>query len=148
MKITNAAIYDIIEATKKFSNAKGKTAFVLFRVLRKLQDEIKDCDDQKNKLIQEYGKEVEGGIAIPNDDKEAYEKFMAKFTPILLYQIDVDIPQLTDEEFDSLYEVDAPNATMNDYAIIDAFLVKKPEPEKKEEKADTEPDETKEAVAE
>ena len=37
MKITNAAIYDIIEATKKFSNAKGKTAFVLFRVLRKLQ---------------------------------------------------------------------------------------------------------------
>lgn len=83
MKITNAAIYDIIEATKKFSNAKGKTAFVLFRVLRKLQDEIKDCDDQKNKLIQEYGKEVEGGIAIPNDDKEAYEKFMAKFTPII-----------------------------------------------------------------
>ena len=91
---------------------------------------------------------MEGGIAIPNDDKETYEKFMAKFTPILLYQIDVDIPQLTEEEFDSLYEVDAPNATMNDYAILTLFLVKKPEPEKKEEKADTEPDETKEAVAE
>ena len=44
--------------------------------------------------------------------------------------------------------IDAPNATMNDYAIIDAFLVKKPEPEKKEEKADTEPDETKEAAVE
>lgn len=37
---------------------------------------------------------------------------------------------------------------MNDYAIIDAFLVKKPEPEKKEEKTDTEPDETKEAAVE
>ena len=136
------------EYIKSRTKHRPKIAVVLGSGLSEFCDEIKDCDDQKNKLIQEYGKEVEGGIAIPNDDKEAYEKFMAKFTPILLYQIDVDIPQLTEEEFDSLYEVDAPNATMNDYAIIDAFLVKKPEPEKKEEKADTEPDETKEAAVE
>lgn len=61
MKLTNATIYDIIGAVNKFNNAKGKTAFILFRTLRKLNEEIKDCDEQKNKLIQKYGKEVEGG---------------------------------------------------------------------------------------
>lgn len=85
MKLTNATIYDIIGAVNKFNNAKGKTAFILFRTLRKLNEEIKDCDEQKNKLIQKYGKEVEGGgIAIPRDDAEATKNFMEEFTPILL----------------------------------------------------------------
>lgn len=138
MKITNAAIYDVIESIKKFNNAKGRTAFVLFRALRKLQEEIKDCDDQKNKLIQKYGKEVDGGIAIPQDDKEAYEKFMTDFAPILFYQLDVDIPQLTEEEFNSLYDVEAPEATMNDYAILDAFLRQEAKVEEKTENSDKE----------
>ena len=40
MKLTNATIYDIIGAVNKFNNAKGKTAFILFRTLRKLNEEI------------------------------------------------------------------------------------------------------------
>ena len=88
MKLTNATIYDIIGAVNKFNNAKGKTAFILFRTLRKLNEEIKDCDEQKNKLIQKYGKEVEGGgIAIPRDDAEATKNFMEEFTPSYSVQL-------------------------------------------------------------
>ena len=133
MKLTNAAIYDIIGPINKFSNAKGKTAFILFRALRKLQEEIKDCDEQKNKLIQKYGKEVDGGIAIPREDTEATDNFMKEFTPILFYQLDVDVPQLTEKEFNELEDVDAPEAGMADYNIIYTFLVKKEEPEKIDE---------------
>ena len=140
MKLTNATIYDIIGAVNKFNNAKVKTAFILFRTLRKLNEEIKDCDEQKNKLIQKYGKEVEGGgIAIPRDDAEATKNFMEEFTPILLCPIDVDIPQLTEEEFNDLENVDAPNAGLTDFDIIYTFLVKKPESKKEEtEKVDAE----------
>ncbi len=125
MKLTNAAIYDIIGAISKFNNAKGKTAFVLFRTLRKLQEEIKDCDEQKNILIQKYGKEENGRFVIPNEDTEATQNFMKEFTPILFYQLDIDIPQLTEKEFDELENVDAPEARVVDYEIIYTFLVSK-----------------------
>ena len=49
---------------------------------------------------------------------------MNEFTPILFYQIDVDIPRLTEEDFDELENVDAPEANMMDYNIIYNFLVK------------------------
>ena len=135
--VTNATIYDTIAAINKFAAAKGKTAFVLFRALRKLQDEIKDCDEQKNTLIQKYGKEIDGGgIGIEPEDKDAYEGFLKEFTPILFYELEVDLPQMTEEDFNSLYEVDAKEAGINDYALIEALLVEKPEPKKKEEKAE------------
>lgn len=124
MKLTNAAIYDIIGAISKFNNAKGKTAFILFRTLRKLQEEIQDCDEQKNKLIQKYGKKDDEGFIISREDTEATKKFMNEFTPILFYQIDVDIPRLTEEDFDELENVDAPETNMMDYNIIYNFLVK------------------------
>lgn len=136
MKLTNAAIYDLITVINKFGGAKGRTAFVFFRALRKLQDEIKDCDEQKNKLIQKYGKEVENGIVIPRDDQEANDKFIKEFSPILFSTIEVDIPQLTEDEFNSLYDIAPEDATMNDYAILDAFMVEHPVVEKKDEKAD------------
>lgn len=124
MKLTNGAIYDIREAVQKFSDAKGRTAFVLFRALRKLQEEIQDCENQKNELIKKYGKENEdGSISISQDDKEASQKFFAEFGPILNFEIDVELPLMSEDDFAALYDVDAPNATMNDYAIIDAFLV-------------------------
>lgn len=134
--VTNATIYDTIAAINKFATAKGKTAFVLFRALRKLQDEIKDCDEQKNTLIKKYGKEIDGGIGIEPEDKDAYEGFLKEFTPILFYELEVDLPQMTEEDFNSLYEVDAKEAGINDYALIEALLVEKPEPEKKKEKAE------------
>ena len=124
MKLTNGAIYDIRESVQKFSNAKGRTAFVLFRALRKLQEEIQDCENQKNELIKKYGKENEdGSISISQDDKEASQKFFSEFGPILNFEIDVELPLMSEADFSALYNVDAPNATMNDYAIIDAFLV-------------------------
>lgn len=124
MKLTNGAIYDIREAVQKFSDAKGRTAFVLFRALRKLQEEIQDCENQKNELIKKYGKENEdGSISISQDDKEASQKFFSEFGPILNFEIDVELPLMSEADFSALYDVDAPNATMNDYAIIDAFLV-------------------------
>ena len=133
MKLTNAIIYDAIAAIQKFETAKGKTAFVLFRALRKLQEEIKDCDDQKNELIKKYGKEENDMIMIPQDDKEANDKFIKEFTPILFYKVDVDIPQMTEEDFEGLYNVDAADANMNDYALIEALMVKKSESNKKED---------------
>lgn len=130
MKLTNAIIYDLIGALNKFGNAKGKPAFVIFRTLRKLQDEIKDCDEQKNKLIQKYGKEIDGGIGIAPDDEEANKKFFEEFYPILLCEIDVNIPQMSEAEFNMLEDIEAPEASVNDFALLDAFLVEHPETKK------------------
>ena len=64
---------------------------------------------------------------------------MEEFTPILLCPINVDIPQLTEEEFNDLENVDAPNAGLTDFDIIYTFLVKKPELKEEEtEKVDAE----------
>lgn len=134
MKLTNAIIYDLIGALNKFGNAKGKPAFVIFRTLRKLQDEIKDCDEQKNKLIQKYGKEIDGGFGISPDDEEANKKFFEEFSPILFCEIDVNIPQMSETEFDMLEDIEAPEASINDFALLDAFLVK--HPKLKEEESD------------
>lgn len=131
MKINNATIYDLMTSIQKFNGAKGKTAFVLFRALRKLQDEIKDCDEQKNKLIQKYGKEMDNGMfGIDPEDNETNSKFFEEFSPILFYVLDIDIPKMSEKDFEALYDVDAPDANMNDYAIIDALLVQKPEDKK------------------
>ena len=137
MKLTNEAIYNLLTAIEKFNNVKGKTAFVLFRAFRKLQDEIKDCDEQKNNLLQKYGKEENGVVSVSRDDEEAYTAFMKEFVPILRYELEVDIPQFTEEEFDTLREVDS-QATMNDYYTLYTYMVKHSSPEPPVEKVEAE----------
>lgn len=120
MKITNGAIVEVIKAIQKFPNADGKLGYVMARTLRILSAEIKDYDEKRIELIQKYGEENGDGYeVIPGT--ENYKKFLDELIPIMNYSIDVNIPQIEEEEFDLPY---SPDATVADYNLIEQIFVK------------------------
>lgn len=121
MKITNGAILELISAIQKFGNADGKLGYVMARALRILSAEIKDYDEKRVELIQKYGtKDEEGNYSISPEDEENYKTFLEELVPILNYAIEVNIPQIDEEEFELPY---SPIATVADYSMIEQIFV-------------------------
>ena len=130
MKITNGAILEVITAIQKFANTDGKLGYVMARALRILTAEIKDYEEKRIILIQKYGtKSKDGENYTIEPDTENYEKFIDEIIPILNYAIDVNIPQIEEEEFDLPY---SPDATVADYNLIEQVFVKRKDRETSE----------------
>ena len=127
MKITNGAILEVITTIQKFANTDGKLGYVMARALRILSAEIKDYDEKRIELIKKYGTSEDGDNYTIEPDTENYEKFVQELVPILNYAIEVNIPQIDEEEFDLPY---SPNATVADYKLIEQIFVKRKEKDK------------------
>lgn len=123
MKITNGAILEVIAAIQKFANTDGKLGYVMARALRILTAEIKDYDEKRIALIQKYGEKSEdNGNYVIDPESDKYNEFLDELIPILNYAIDVNVPQVEEEEFDLPY---SPDATVADYNLIEQVFVKR-----------------------
>ena len=125
MKMTNTVIkllFDALNQPGFFENATGITGYAIYKNVRILTDEVKDYQKIIDDAIKKYGKESsEGYYTIDQTDTKAVEKFTKEILPIANAEIDVDLFQISEDQFDLPF---CETATPSQYAIIEEFLIK------------------------
>ena len=130
----------INETMTKIANAglTGKVAYLAYRNLSKLAKIADDYDKVRNELIQKYGEEdpeVEGQIVVKRES-DNYQKFVDELTEVLSGTEEISLYKIPEEAMDKLAEAEGLN--VSDFAIIDNYLVDRPEEPKVEEVAEEE----------
>lgn len=128
IKLNNATLVDIMGTLSKFDNASGKLSYAIHKTKRKLADDVKDFEDIRNKLIVKYGDENEDGTYTIHKDTEAYNKYINEIIPISEELVEVELYQITREEFDNSDYYNE-KASTKDYDILEVLFVKKDESE-------------------
>ena len=141
-KFTINELVTINETMSKVANAglTGKVAYLAYRNLSKLAKIADDYEKTRNDLIQKYGEEdpeVEGQIIVKRDS-ENYPKFVEELTEVLSQTEDVDLYKIQESDLDKLADADL---SVSDFAVIDNYLVDRPEKEDETEEGDAAPDE-------
>ena len=135
MKYTTNELVTINETMTKVANAglTGKVAYLAYRNLSKLAKIASDYDKVRNELIQKYGEadpEVEGQMVVKRES-ENYPKFVEELTEVLSQTEEIDLYKIPEEAMDKIAEAEGLN--VSDFAIIDNYLVDRPEEPKVEE---------------
>lgn len=125
----------INEVMGKVANAglTGKVAYLAYRNLSKLAKIASDYEKVRNELIQKYGEadpEVEGQMVVKRES-ENYPKFVEELTEVLSQTEEIDLYKIPEEAMDKIAEAEGLN--VSDFAIIDNYLVDRPEEPKVEE---------------
>lgn len=106
MKVTLKDIVESQEVMRTLSNKplRGRVAFKVARLLKKLEAELTTFNDTRVKLIESYAKKDEEGNYVTNDkneyqfDQDNANKFIEEINKLLLEELDVDAnPILVDE---------------------------------------------------
>lgn len=129
--LTTNEIVTLADTLKKMANARltGKPAYLAYRNLSKVAKIADDFEKARNELILKYG-EKDGEQTVVRKGSENYPKFVEEITEILTQPEEVDLYQISEDELEKFADADL---TMSDFAVIDTYLVERPEPEKKEE---------------
>ena len=106
MKVTLKDIVESQEVMRTLSNKplRGRVAFKVARLLKKLEAELTTFNDTRVKLIESYAKKDEEGNYVTNDKNEYQfdegnaNKFVEEINKLLLEELDIDAnPILVDE---------------------------------------------------
>lgn len=124
MKLTNLTMINLLNSISKFPYVTGKIGYAFARNKRILSSELSDFESARNSLLEKYGEKNEEGYYIdPNNSKNA-NKYQKEITEVLNTEIEVNLMQINDDEYEMPYSEDA---SVQDYDIIELFLVKKKE---------------------
>ena len=122
--VTLKDIVESQEAMRALSEKplRGRVAFKVARLLKKLEAELTTFNDTRIKLIEAYAKKDEEGNYITNDKKEYQfdqdnaDKFVEELNRLLLEELEIDAnPILVDE----IEELDFTPAEM---AMLEPFM--------------------------
>jgi len=129
--LTTNEIVTLADTLKKMANAglTGKPAYLAYRNLSNVAKIADDFEKARNELILKYG-EKDGEQTVVRKGSENYPKFVEEITEILIQTEEVDLYQISEDALEKFADADL---TMSDFAVIDTYLVERPEPEKKEE---------------
>lgn len=125
MKLCKSFIFGFVNAIENkgfMYKTKGKTSFAIYRNMKILSKVIEDLEDARINAIDKYGKRLEdGSIGIEENDKEASQKFLEETERFFNDEVEVDVFQIEEDEFELPY---CESATPMEYAVIEAILVK------------------------
>ena len=140
-EITNFQMINIIPVLNKFADATGKLGYVITRAKTKMIAEVKPFEEERDKLFRKYGTENEDGTYSVDPGSEHFQDFVKELTSILDDKTEIEIRQLTQEEYDALEEFPK-EATAKDYELIEDMFVEPimsaPENEEEENKENEE----------
>lgn len=89
---------------------------------RKMSEEIAEYVKEKQRIFEKYGQKQEDGWIIPKDSHE-FKKAMEEIMQIATYQTEVNIPQVSEEEFIQKFQSDSLKA--ENYNILYEIFVRK-----------------------
>lgn len=110
MKVT---LNDIVESqevmrTLSTKSLRGRAAFKVARLIKKLEVELTTFNDTRVKLIEAYAKKDEDGNFVTNDkneyqfDPDNANKFVEEINKLLLEEIEIDANPILIEEIEEL----------------------------------------------
>lgn len=122
MKAENEKILQYIAALEKCKNATGFPGMLIAIARRKMSEEIREYIKEKQRILEKYGQKQDNGWIIPKDspDKQAA---IEEIMQIATYQTEVNIPQVSEEEFVQKFQSDS--LTAENYSILYEIFVKK-----------------------
>ena len=101
---------------------RGRAAFKVARLLKKLETELTTFNDTRIKLIESYAKKDENGQFVTNEkneyqfDKENADKFVEEINKLLLEEIEIDANPILINEIEEL------NFTPSEMALLEPFM--------------------------
>ena len=103
MKLSNGTMHLYLKSLSAVSNkVKGKLGYCVARNIRKLNSELVEFENTKNKYICEHGEEDENGTFSIDTRTNQYKAFLVYMKDFIEIEHDVDITKVSEEEiFDS-----------------------------------------------
>lgn len=110
MKMTNAAavnnLTNLIGIVKRDITLPAKVSYAISRNVRKLEEELKDYFDTRNKTIMELGtKDKDGNTSISSEDREKIEEYTRRMHDIESSEIEVDVFKIKIDDLSGDYPV-------------------------------------------
>lgn len=123
----NVTLKDIVESqgvmrTLSIKPLRGRAAFKVARLLKKLEVELSTFDDTRMKLIENYAKKDENGQFVTNEqneyqfDKENADKFVEEVNKLLAEEIQIDANPILISDIEEL------NFTPAEMAVLEPFM--------------------------
>lgn len=124
MKVTLKDIVESQEVMRVLSNKslRGRVAFKVARLLKKLEAELTTFNDTRVKLIESYAKKDEAGNYVTNDkneyqfDQDNANKFVEEINKLLLEEIEIDANPILVNEIEDL------DFTPAEMAMLEPFM--------------------------
>lgn len=93
MKVKLASIINSVEGLNNILKKElpVKAAYWLTKLSHKLESEIKQFTETRNRLIKKYGEQKDNDWLVNPEDKEKYEKFKNEMEELLNTEVDIDI---------------------------------------------------------
>ena len=124
MKVTLKDIVESQEVMRTLSNKplRGRVAFKVARLLKKLEAELTTFNDTRVKLIESYAKKDEEGNYVTNDkneyqfDQDNANKFVEEINKLLLEEIEIDANPILVNDIEDL------DFTPAEMAMLEPFM--------------------------
>lgn len=123
IKMTKGNLMDIFRTMNKFTECTGKLAYALSKTRSKMTKYVVDFEEKRDELIRKYGTEDESGTISIAPGTEEYQKFINEMVPISQEVVEIDIHQISKEEFDEANYY-CKEANVRDYEILETLFVK------------------------
>ena len=127
IKFNNNTLSIIFEKLNKFTSISGKLGYAISKTKKQIVQQLEPFEEERRKLFEKYGTQDEETHQLKiKTDSENYQKFMDQITPLLQIEAEIDIFQLTREEFEKHEEMfDIPEATVEDFDLLQELFIKK-----------------------
>lgn len=124
IKVTVQQIIESQEAMRNLldKQLKGRTAFQVARLIKKLENEISSYNDTRVKLIERYAMKNDDGTFVINDKneyqftQENMNGFVQEMNKILAENIEIDVNPIKLEELDNI------NFTVMEMTMLEPFI--------------------------
>ena len=124
IKVTVQQIIESQEAMRNLldKQLKGRTAFQVARLIKKLENEISSYNDTRVKLIERYAMKNDDGSFVINDKneyqftQENMNGFVQEMNKILAENIEIDVNPIKLEELDNI------NFTVMEMTMLEPFI--------------------------
>ena len=127
IKFNNNTLSIIFEKLNKFTSISGKLGYAISKTKKQIAQQLEPFEEERRKLFEKYGTQDEENHQLKIEtDSENYKKFMEQITPLLQIEVEIDVFQLTREEFEKHEEMfDIPEATVEDFDLLQELFIKK-----------------------
>lgn len=127
IKFNNNTLSIIFQKLNKFTSISGKLGYAISKTKKQMSQQLEPFEEERRKLFEKYGTEDEENHQLKIEtDSENYKKFMEQITPLLQIETEIDVFQITQEEFEKHEEMfDIPEATVEDFDLLQELFIKK-----------------------
>lgn len=127
IKFKNDVLYVVFQKLNNFMSISGKLGYAISKTKKQMSQELELFEAERRKLFEKYGTEDKENQQLKVEkDSENYKKFMEQMIPLFQIETEIDVFQITQEEFEKHEEMfDIPEATVEDFDLLQELFIKK-----------------------